>query len=699
MLFRSVSVFCLLLVAYAGNAQTTMPIDNLTPAARQRMKDSINKTNTTKWRDEEPNVQYEMLGTARVFVPDTGIHTLHRRSFAQPWNRDMGNFGSPSLSMLFNPESRVGPSLGYHVFDIYRFNPDSVKFYNTHRPYSVFSYMLGSKLEQYAGIMHTQNIKPNWNFAFEYRKINSPGFYKLQRNNHDNASITTNYKSYNKHYELYAALVYNKEQHDENGGIVKYDELNSDLYGDRATIDAGYQSSGYSTTRSSVSNALRDFTAVLQHQYVFGRIDTSYNSDSTQFTCTLHRRFSVGHKMELSSEKHTFKDLTPDSTRYLSLFNHGFLNKGNGYYTAGGDSVLTVQKWFWIDNKFTVNGFIGQPDRQLAFSAGLGIRYDQFTSDPVAVLLKDSLPKTLYTTGATSGSQINNYLVAEVKKEALKQGEWEYRADTRFYYTGPSAGNFALKAIIGKQFKNNKGGFAVGFNQNLNSAPFSYTNYENRYARLFFDFTTESVTGIYATVESPRFGLSGGVRNYLIANYIYINELRQPAQYTVPFTLSQQWLRKVFRAGAFVLDNELVFQQTPENAPVNVPSVMGRHQLSLERFVFKRRLKMALGVEARYNTRYYTPGYDPTLNRFYYQHTQKIGNIPEVALFVNFKVKRFRAFIMGDNLQLLFSPNNNTALYTGAPIYNFGGSGNVNVPIYAAPDALIRFGFSWPLVN
>ena len=71
----------------------------------------------------------------------------------------MGNLGSPVNNLMFTPEDRAGPSLGYHINDVYRMNVDSLNYYSTNRPYSIFSYQLGSKLEQTASIMHSQNTE------------------------------------------------------------------------------------------------------------------------------------------------------------------------------------------------------------------------------------------------------------------------------------------------------------------------------------------------------------------------------------------------------------------------------------------------------------------------------------------------------------------------------------------------------------
>ena len=695
---RYLLLLCIVLCGNTVFAQSTMPNGTGGTGTTANQKDTThNKSNTNKWKDEEAKISYERLNSAKKYYPDTTLHVFQRGRFTQPWYQDMGNLGSPVSNLLFTPEDRVGPSLGYHIFDVYRFNVDSLNFYNTTRPYSAFSYQLGSKLEQVASISHTQNIDPNWNFAVEYHKINSPGFYKTERNNHDNGSFATNYKSPDKHYTLYAAMVYNKEQHDENGGIVDATELINPVYTDRRTVDEAYQNDAYSLTRSAVSNVQRDFTLLLQHTYTWGKTDTTYNSDSTQVTSKLIPRFSITHKLELSSEKHTYNDLSPDSVRYTTLFTQSFINNGSGYYIPGTDSVYTQQKWFWIDNKVLLNGYIGKEGRQSTFSVGIGNRYDQFISTPVSNLIKDSLPKLYYSTGSDRSSIISNYLTGEIKKEALHPGEWEYGANAKLFFSGQDAGNFLANAIIGKELKNNLGSFVAGFGQQLNSAPYSYTNYENIYTKRSFDFKPESVTSLYATLESPRIRLSGGVRNYVINDYIYINESELPAQYSNTFSITQAWIKKVFKVGNFFLDNELVYQQIPDNAPVNIPALMGRHQLSYEQALFHRRLKIATGVEVRYNTTYHPAGYDALLNKFFYQSTTPINNTPQAAVFLNFRIKRFRAFIMGDNLQEIFTRN--TILYTGTPILNSNNTGSNITPLYAAPDALIRFGFTWVMIN
>lgn len=680
---RTISLYTVIaLVLWSGTVLAQTP--TTMPTSNQR-DTTANKSNTNTWKSEDANMYYEVLGSAKLLTPDTSLHNFQRRPFIQPWARDLGNPGSPIYNLAFTPDYRVGPTLGYHIFDAYRFDLDSLQYYNTNRPYSVFNYTLGSKLEQVAGILHTQNIKPNWNFMAQYRKVNAPGFYKVQRNNTDNFALSTNYKSLNKRYTLYAGMVYNKQQHDENGGIVNDSELNDLTYVDRRTVDVAYQNTAYSITRSAISNMQRDFGVVLQHSYTWGPVDTTYNEDSTQYTYKVHPRFSITHKLQLSTEKHIYKDLAPDSVRYTSLFNVAFAHTGTPYYIIGGDSVVTQQKWFWVDNKIMLNGFLGKAANPLQFSAGVGNRYDEFIVTPAYLVELDR------------SKVVSNYLTGEIKKEALKEGQWGYGATAKLFATGQYAGNSNIDAMIGRDFKNSTFGFVAGFQQQLGSSPYAYSTYENRYVQRNWSFNDESITNVYATIESRKFNLAGGVRNYLLNNYIYLDGNRTPAQYNIAFNVSQAWVRKMFRLGNFYLDNEIIYQQSVDNAPINVPQLMGRHSASYERAMFKRALKIATGVEVRYNTSYHPAGYDAQLNRFYYQNKTYVTNIPELSAFLNFRVKHFRAFIMADQVQQLFAKN--AILFVAPTVTNFSGSGLTNTPVYATQNFMIRFGFSWVLIN
>lgn len=629
-----------------------------TTLANAPQRDTTNKTNTNDWIDYKAKISYRKLYASQVYQPDTSIHHFHRRPFTQPWYINTGNTGSPTKNLLFTTEYRTGPTLGYHSFDVFRYNIDSLHYYNTTRPYSNFTYQLGSKAEQVAKILHTQNINPRWNFGVEYRKINSPGFYKAQRTNHDNANLTTNYTGKNQRYQLFGALTYNKEQHDENGGITSDSFLTDAAFRDRKTVPVRFPNDGYSDKRSAVTAMQRDFSILLYHHYSLGRYDTLYNEDSSQYSIKLRPKFRITHRFLLNNEKYQYKDLRPDSLRYTDFFQKNFTT---------GDSVFMAQNWFYIDNSLLLNGFIGKANEQVSFNAGIGFRTDKFTTN--------------YDVSSKSNNFLSNYLIAGINKEATTPKQWNYEANAKLFFTGEASGNFLFNAQIGKGFSEKIGRLSIGVKQELNNAPYNYATYQSLYLQINKAYNKESVTTLYGTISNTPLQLNLTIKNYLIANYFYLNEQQQFSQIADAFNLTQITLNKVFKLGYFVLDNELAYQQKTDNAPVNIPTLMGRHQLSFEKYIFKSALKIATGIDVRYHSSYTPSAYSPFFNRYYYQNSYSVSNAPEVALFFNFKIKNFRAYLMGDQLQQLFTHNT---------IYAKG---------YAAPNAMIRFGFVWALMN
>lgn len=659
---RSLLLFGLFLgVCIQAQAQTPALPGQPVTLENAPQRDTTNRNADPKWRDEPVRITYQYVFSQKKYAPDTSIENLHRRIVSLPLQRDLGNLGSPSRPLYFEPRvAQLNPSLGFTTLDLYRWVADSMAYYNTTRPYTDFNYTLGSKLEQNAYILHTQNILPNWNVAARYRKITSPGFFLNQRNNHDNASFTTHYASPLQHYELFAAITYNSLQHDENGGVISDSTLSEERYGDRSTVPVLFNEQPGNFTRSYVFNNLRDLNAVVQHSYTWGRVDTLYAADSASYRLELTPRFRIAHRFDIGSQRHIYSDRAPDSADYAFLFSRRFSA------TNGLDSVSAQQNWNWFDNSVSLNGLFGKLGRQLQFTVGAGLRTDKFTSR--------------FKSG--SDNSVGGYVFGQVEKEDLGDKQWFYQADAKLFVTGEAAGNFQLRATVGRDLGSRWGSLKAGFRQQLVESPYAWNVYQNNYYNFSNNFAPESQTLLYGELKSPRLNLTIGVRNWLLGNYLYVNEDRKFDQYASAFNLSQVYVGKTFRLGKFVSHNELTLQQVTGNGPVNVPKVTGRHTIGIETFLFVPTLRITTGIEARYHTAYYADGYTPFFNQFYYQRSTEISNIPEASAFFNFRVKRFRAFLMGDQLQqFLITKNIRVA------------------PGYYAQNAMIRFGFSWVMVN
>jgi hypothetical protein len=352
-----------------------------------------------------------------------------------------------------------------------------------------------------------------------------------------------------------------------------------------------------------------------------------------------------------------YKDLSPDSLRYVAFFKHIFQAK---------DSVYSKQDWFYIDNRLLLNGFAGKRNNALRISAGLGFRSDVFSS------------YILY--GPQTDRTTSTYLLATLKKEALTPGKWFYQASIMSYLLGTYSGNTGFNFDIGKDM-GNWGVIAAGASQQINSAPYNYTKYYNQYDTIVSSFNKESVTQFHLGWLNEKWNFNIQYRNYLLRNYIYLDANQLPVQNATTFNVSQFILRKAFTWKILVLDNELIYQKTSAIATINIPEFIGRHQLAIETQLFNKALAITTGFELRYNTAYNPAAYSPFFNRFYYQTTYFPVNQPEESFFFNFRVKRFRFYLMLDQLQQLFTRN--TIITQG----------------YAAQNFQFRFGFNWVMIN
>ena len=151
-------------------------------------KDSLRHRNMN---EDSITISFRYLDLAGNNKLDSSVDDFTKRFPQSGTTVNLGNLGTASHSLVFNPSFKVGFDQGSHSFDSYKWTIDETRFFNTTRPYSEMNYMLGSKSEQMISLLHTQNVKPNLNFSFQYRSINAPGFYQHQHTNHNNYLFTT----------------------------------------------------------------------------------------------------------------------------------------------------------------------------------------------------------------------------------------------------------------------------------------------------------------------------------------------------------------------------------------------------------------------------------------------------------------------------------------------------------------------------
>ncbi|RTL60654.1 MAG: hypothetical protein EKK37_00415 [Sphingobacteriales bacterium] len=617
--------------------------------------------------EDSLTIRFRYLDDTRSFTFDSSINDFYNR-FTIPYNHVyLGNHGNATRPIIFTPIDKPGWDAGFHAFDAYAFKPEEARFFTTTRPYTLLNYLIGSKAEQMITVHHTQNIRPNWNFSFQYRMINAPGFFSSQNTNHNNYSFTSWYNSKSRKYTAYFMVLANKFSSAENGGIKNDSLLKQEAYSrDRVTVptNLGAQSEisrNFFSTKVATGNKYSNFTFLYRQQYDFGKKD-SIGSDSNAVHILIPR-LRLEHTFRYSTYKYQFVDNAGDSTYYAT--NYGLTGRNRSFVFD------TLDRWREMVNDFSIIQFPELGNLQQFIKAGISLQNINKTDT--------SFSKHYY----------NLFAHGEYRYKSRNK-KWDIELNGQLYINGLNSGDYAANAFLRRLIGKKLGYLELGFH-NINRSPSYIFNGESSFGfgGNLSSLNKENITNIYAGYELPQYKIRLSGNYYLISNYTYFTDYYKAQQEATIFNLIQLRLEKEFRLGRrWHWYTDVVLQKTDGTAPVNVPLIFTRNRLTFEGVFFKN-LNLCTGIELRYHTAYKADGYSPLNGQFYYQTTETVRyQRPDIVAFLNFRIRSFTSFIRLENLNTVeFSPK-------------FGFlSNNFGTPHYPYPGMLVRFGIWWTFVN
>ena len=291
----------------------------------------------------------------------------------------------------------------------------------------------------------------------------------------------------------------------------------------------------------------------------------------------------------------------------------------------------------------------------------------------------------------------NLYTAAEYRNRTRNQ-LYDVEASGKLYVTGHYAGDYSAYISLKRSLRKNIGSLQVGF-QNINRTP-SFVQSEyitdslTRQSLTNFpviqqgSFKKENITRLFGIINVPPANLQLTGEYYLFTNYTYFNSLYTSTQSSSVFNVLHLAAQKTIKVSKFFnwyLEGNL--QQITGNPPVNVPLVLARSRFAFEGNFYKN-LFLSIGVEVRYYTPYKTPVYSPLNGQFYFQDTTTISTRPDVNLYLNFRIKSFKAFVRLENLDTIDPSSGFT--FTK---YNYVA------PLYPSRALWFRVGIWWSFVN
>jgi hypothetical protein len=614
--------------------------------------------------EDSLTISFHFFDSTRSHKLDSSINDFNTRYPLPYYYVDLGNFGNAATSLIFTPYMEAGWDAGFHSYDVYKYTPENTRIFTSTRPYTELGYMLGSKSEQYINAITTQNHKSNFNFTFEFRLMNAPGSFKNQNTNNSNIRLNTSYTGTGKRYGNELIYISNKVRSSENGGIQSDTDLVhlnfNDPFGVATRLGNASQFSRNPFSTTIATGSLYDEHIILFRQnYDFGQKD-SLVTDSVTYKL-FYPRIRLQHTIEYRKQNYVFQDNQPVDSLYLRYYN----------FLPNGTSVYFKDSWQKLTNDLSIISYPQKNNLNQFLKANTGYEYIAGGYYPY---------KSKYT---------NVYIGGEYRNRTRSQ-KWDVVASGRFYLAGNYAGDYQFYGSLERVLNNKTGNLLVGF-QNTNRSPSSIFSKGVSSFPVIPDgtFGAENISRVFANINLTKLGLSLTGDYYFITNYMYFDDFFIAKQESSPFNLLHIGAEKAVhlsRHWNWYIEAHL--QQTTPNAPVNVPFLFTRNRFAFEGNFF-RNLFISTGLEIKYYTPYHADNYSPFNGQFFIQDTftTKI-NRPEINAFLNFRIKSFKAFIRGENLN------------TMDPLNGWGFTrNNFAAPHYPQRSFWFRFGVWWSFVN
>ena len=299
------------------------------------------------------------------------------------------------------------------------------------------------------------------------------------------------------------------------------------------------------------------------------------------------------------------------------------------------------------------------------------------------------------TMGTDSYNEHNLSIGAQMNKT---QGSFRFKATAEATLTGTDAGQLKLNGqtdlrlpLLGDTLRIDA---KAGMERLVPT--FYYRHYHSRH--LWWDKTLdketranlEGVLTFSRTKTRLRVAFSD-IKNYayfaqrytITEGYGRTGNTVEPLQHAGNITLLTLQLDQNFRFGPVFWENNVTYQKSSNQNVLPVPELNLYTNLYL-RFKIAKVLKVDLGADMRYFTKYFAPDYSPALGQFTIQdngeHNVKTGSYPIVNVYANMHLKQTRFFIMMSHV----NATDGNAFLT---------------PHYPINKRVLRFGLSWNFFN
>lgn len=566
---------------------------------------------TTKWTTEDDLFKNRPYYRAL----DTAVNGYQRWTYVQRSNnsyQDLGVMGTALNEIFPSNPSLIGATSGFHSYAPYYATQEPI-YFDTKSPYSRMHLVWGGKGRALTTVAFSRNIKPQWNFGFNYRPILVEK--QLQSFSSDNMMVTSHYydffttfKSKKERYFLLFNFRRIRHQVKESGGV------------DNGTAppDEIYNPNAKPLLSSTKTEEFRSSFHIYQHYQLASPFQLYHMADF----------INEENRFESSDPKTLFDGVVVDSTKATDLATFATMrqeagvkgNLGKVYY-----STYFKLRTFKYTNRWLVDIPVAVETNGIEQYLGLrvGIQLDSVTEfSGTAEYLFGGFYRI---EGEIRSPWLDAYFRNTVSKPGFLQQV--YRGNNDYWnqsFTGVNITQAKALAKIGRRAVQLRAG-----------GTFTILDHQ-----VYFKEVTPGPDGQRVLpIQSS-------------GNQIILSP---------EVSASFRFFRHMYFRPQVIYNNVV---RNDDNV-MKLPFFFVNAQLAYENLLFKTRLQVQMGADFHWRSTYQALAYDVPIQSFYVQETSYSTAFPLVDLFFTGKMGRVRFFFKYNNLIQAFTGKG----YQPTPLY------------------------------
>ncbi|MCB2377168.1 putative porin [Hymenobacter sp. BT635] len=594
---------------------------------------------------------------------------FHDSTFQQ----DLGNIGTASRRLLWEPNVELGTRFGRNAFDKYVRNSATIPYYDTRSPYTFFRFIQSGAGEQVFELSYTRSLGKNLNVGLAYERFASnkalqSASEREGQAEHSNVLLFARYQTKDDRYHALFNISTARHRVAEQGGI-RYqpaDRQADGTFNPRSLFD-------YALERVNLTRALnvddRDEVRLVHTYRLLGKGLTAYHifdwkrqfnkySDEQLVTDPLTQRLQFYPDTLLSAS------LTNDRAEYQQVENTvGLMGHTPAVeyrlYGRYRDSELRAKSFLGTTN--TVSPTYSMQYSNVYLGGTAGFRYRKLIAIEAAgeVLALQTGPETKELSefwgrvSARLGPVSGEYLITSYSPTLTQQ-----RFEGNHYAWNHSGGEGASGP---PEFRNTLVNQITG-------------RVAQKLGRHYVDASVSGVTIndlVYYSQDSVA--TARGYREAFRRDGI-------PLQLNEAKLLLIGSLRHRFNLGKFFFDNQATATSGGSGEGLRIPGLVANGKVYYQNYLFKKALFGQIGAEVYYQSRFKGYGYSPSNQQFYVQDRFTSRNFAVADVFLITDIKTVSVFLK--------------VAYVNQGFYSFG-NGYFPTPFYTGLPRRFQFGIRW----